>query len=270
MAGAIGRHRRTRNAAHVQLRDRVGRGGEREIVRPGDRSLPRKRRQGGAAGHAGGRQGRSESAHPRGAEIVRARTAILISGRGSNMASLIAAAADPAFPAGIVLVISNVGSAEGLKHAAAAGIATKAIPHKAFASREAFDAALDAALGEAGVQIVCLAGFMRILSDWFVRKWEGRLLNIHPSLLPAFKGVRVHEQALQAGVRVSGCTVHFVVRELDAGPIVAQAAVPVKPDDTPDTLAARVLQAEHKLYPAALRQLAEGKVKLKNGRAVFA
>jgi phosphoribosylglycinamide formyltransferase-1 len=200
---------------------------------------------------------------------VKVRTAILISGRGSNMRSLIAAAADPAFPAEIVLVISNVGSAEGLKHAANAGIATRVIPHKAFVSREAFDAAIDAALNEAGIEIVCLAGFMRILSDWFARKWEGRLLNIHPSLLPAFKGVRVHEQVLQAGVRVTGCTVHFVVPELDAGPIIAQAAVPVELGDTPEALAARVLQAEHKLYPAALEMLAEGRVKLQNGRAVL-
>lgn len=200
---------------------------------------------------------------------MKVRTAILISGRGSNMRSLIAAAADPAFPAEIVLVISNVGSAEGLKHAANAGIATRVIPHKAFVSREAFDAAIDAALNEAGIEIVCLAGFMRILSDWFARKWEGRLLNIHPSLLPAFKGVRVHEQVLQAGVRVTGCTVHFVVPELDAGPIIAQAAVPVELGDTPEALAARVLQAEHKLYPAALEMLAEGRVKLQNGRAVL-
>ena len=200
---------------------------------------------------------------------MRARTAILISGRGSNMRSLIAAA-DPAFPAEIVLVISNIGSAEGLKHAANAGIATKVIPHKPFPSREAFDAEIDAALHEAGVEIVCLAGFMRILSDWFARRWEGRLLNIHPSLLPSFKGVHVHEQVLQAGVRVSGCTVHFVVPELDAGPIVAQATVPVEPGDTPDTLAARVLQVEHKLYPEALKLLAEGKIRLENGRVAFA
>ncbi len=200
---------------------------------------------------------------------MKVHTAILISGRGSNMRSLIAATADPAFPAEIVLVISNVGSAEGLKHAANAGIATRVIPHKAFVSREAFDAAIDAALNEAGIEIVCLAGFMRILSDWFARKWEGRLLNIHPSLLPSFKGVHVHEQALQAGVRISGCTVHFVVPELDAGPIIAQAAVPVELGDTPEALAARVLQAEHKLYPAALEMLAEGRVKLQNGRAVL-
>jgi phosphoribosylglycinamide formyltransferase-1 len=186
------------------------------------------------------------------------------------MRSLIAATADPAFPAEIVLVVSNVGNAEGLKHAANAGIATKVIPHKAYVSREAFDAAIDEALAEADIEIVCLAGFMRILSDGFARKWEGRLLNIHPSLLPSFKGVHVHEQALQAGVRISGCTVHFVVPELDAGPIISQAAVPVEHGDTPDTLAARVLEQEHRLYPEALKLLAEGKVKLEGGRAVFA
>ena len=185
------------------------------------------------------------------------------------MRSLIAAAADPAFPAEIVLVISNVACAEGLAHAAEAGIAGKIIAHKPFPSREAFDAALDEALQDADVEIVCLAGFMRILSDWFARKWEGRLLNIHPSLLPAYKGVHVHERVIAAGEKMSGCTVHFVVPELDAGPIVAQASVPVELGDTPDTLAARILQAEHILYPAALKMLAEGKVRLENGRAVF-
>ncbi|MDE1940040.1 MAG: phosphoribosylglycinamide formyltransferase [Alphaproteobacteria bacterium] len=185
------------------------------------------------------------------------------------MRSLIAAASDPSFPAQIVLVISNVENVEGLTQAAAAGIATKVIPHKSFPSRQAFDAAVDAALSEADVTIVCLAGFMRILSDWFASKWEGRLINIHPSLLPSFKGVHVHEQALTAGVRISGCTVHFVVPELDAGPIIAQAAVPVEHGDTPDRLAARILEQEHKLYPAALKMLAEGGVKLENGRAVF-
>lgn len=197
------------------------------------------------------------------------RVGILISGRGSNMRSLIAAATLPGFPAEIELVISNVGNAEGLDFAAEAGIPTIAIPHKAYDSREDFDRALDTALNHAGVDIVCLAGFMRILSDWFVRRWEGRLLNIHPSLLPLFKGVHVHEQALQAGVRISGCTVHFVVPELDAGPIIAQAAVPVAVNDTPETLAARILAEEHKLYPAALKLLAEDKVRLEAGRAVF-
>ena len=198
------------------------------------------------------------------------RVGILISGRGSNMRSLIAAAATPDYPAEIVLVISNAVNAEGLHHAAAAGIATQFVSHKPYESREAFDAAVSASLEAAAVDIVCLAGFMRILSSWFTRRWEGRLLNIHPSLLPLFKGVHVHEQVLQAGVRVSGCTVHFVVPELDAGPIIAQAAVPVAIDDTPDTLAARVLVEEHKLYPAALKLLAEDRVRLENGRAVFA
>jgi len=201
---------------------------------------------------------------------MKKRVGILISGRGSNMRSLIAAAAAPDFPAEIVLVISNAVNAEGLHHAAAAGIATQVVSHKPYESREAFDAAVSASLEAAAVDIVCLAGFMRILSSWFTRRWEGRLLNIHPSLLPLFKGVHVHEQVLQAGVRVSGCTVHFVVPELDAGPIIAQAAVPVAIDDTPETLAARVLVEEHKLYPAALKVLAEERVRLENGRAVFA
>ena len=199
----------------------------------------------------------------------RIRTAILISGRGSNMRALIEAAKAEDYPAGIALVVSNVADAEGLKFAAASGIATKTISHKGFASREAFDEAVDAMLREAKIEIVCLAGFMRILSAWFAKKWQGHLLNIHPSLLPSFKGVHVHEQALAAGVRVSGCTVHFVVPELDAGPIIAQTAVPVETDDTPDTLAARVLYAEHRLYPHALKMLAGGRVKLGNGRAIF-
>lgn len=197
------------------------------------------------------------------------RVGILISGRGSNMRSLIAAAAAPAFPAEIELVISNVGNAEGLNFAAQADIPTIVIPHKAYETREAFDRAIDTALNNAGIEIVCLAGFMRILSDWFVERWQGRLLNVHPSLLPLFKGVHVHEQALNSGMRVSGCTVHFVVPELDAGPIIAQAAVPVAIDDTPETLAARVLVEEHRLYPAALKLLAEERVWLQNGRAVF-
>ncbi|MDE2352024.1 MAG: phosphoribosylglycinamide formyltransferase [Alphaproteobacteria bacterium] len=201
--------------------------------------------------------------------MSRARTAVLISGRGSNLQALIDASADPKFPAQIVLVISNIEGVYGLERAQRAGIATAVISHKGL-SREAFDAKLDAALEAADVRLVCLAGFMRILSDGFARKWEGRLLNIHPSLLPAFRGVHVHEQALEAGVKFSGCTVHFVVPELDAGPIVEQAVVPVLANDTPDTLAARVLEQEHRIYPEALRLLAEGKVKLQGGRAVFA
>ena len=199
----------------------------------------------------------------------RAKTAVLISGRGSNLQALIDACADPNFPAEIVLVLSNVDGAGGLERARKAGIATKVISHKGLA-REAFDAAIDDALRAAGAEIVCLAGFMRILSDGFARKWEGRLVNIHPSLLPAFKGVHVHERVLAAGVKVSGCTVHFVVPELDAGPIIEQASVPVLADDTPETLAARVLAQEHRIYPHALKLLAEGKVKLEGGKAVLA
>jgi phosphoribosylglycinamide formyltransferase-1 len=200
--------------------------------------------------------------------VSRVRTAVLISGRGSNLKSLIAACAQPGFPAEIVLVISNVGSAGGLTIAGDAGIATKVIAHKQFPSREAFDAAIDAALREAGVALVCEAGFMRIHSDWFVERWQGRILNIHPSLLPKFPGVKVHEQVLAAGETESGATVHFMTLELDAGPIIAQARVPVLPGDTPETLAARVLEQEHVLYPEALRLVAEGRVRLENGKAV--
>lgn len=201
--------------------------------------------------------------------MAKKRTAILISGRGSNMRSLIEAAAAPDFPAEIVLVFANKQEAAGLEFAAAHGIATKAVSHKGYASREAFDAEIDKALAEAGAEIVCLAGFMRILSEGFTRKWEGRMINIHPSLLPSFKGAHAHEMAIEAGVRVSGCTVHFAVAELDSGPIIAQAAVPVDLQDTPDTLAARVLTAEHRIYPEALKLLASGAVRLEDGKAVF-
>jgi phosphoribosylglycinamide formyltransferase-1 len=197
------------------------------------------------------------------------RTAVLISGRGSNLAALIEACRDPDYPAQIALVFSNVETADGLKAAAAAGVPSKVISHKAFASREEFDAAIDAALVEAKIELVCEAGFMRIHSDGFVRKWQGRMLNIHPSLLPSFKGIRVHQQAIDAGVRISGCTVHFIVPELDSGPIIAQAAVPVFPHDTAETLQARILAEEHKLYPAALKLVAEGRVVLREGKTQF-
>jgi len=197
------------------------------------------------------------------------RTAVLISGRGSNLAALIEACREPHYPAEIALVISNVETAEGLAVAAATHIPARTISHKAYATREDFDAAIDAALHDAGIALICEAGFMRIHSDAFVSRWQGRMLNIHPSLLPAFKGIRVHQQAIDAGVRVSGCTVHFVVPELDSGPIISQAAVPVYPDDTAATLQTRVLREEHKLYPAALKLVAEGKVVLRDGRAVF-
>ena len=197
------------------------------------------------------------------------RTAVLISGRGSNLAALIEASRDPSYPAEIALVVSNVETAEGLQVAAAARVPSKTISHKGFATREAFDAAIDAALTGANIELICEAGFMRIHSDGFVRKWQGRMLNVHPSLLPAFKGIRVHQQAIDAGVRISGCTVHFVVPELDSGPIIAQAAVPVYPHDTAETLSARVLVEEHKLYPTALKQVAEGKVVLREGKVVY-
>jgi len=201
--------------------------------------------------------------------VNRARTAVLISGRGSNLKALIEACEDRSFPAEIVLVISNVAAARGLNHAAVAGIPTKVMPHTEFNHREDFDSALDEALQSAKIGIVCLAGFMRLLTETFVQKWRGRLINIHPSLLPSFKGVRVHERAIETGVRISGCTVHFVTPEMDSGPAIAQAAVPVRPGDDADTLAARVLEAEHRLYPLALRLIAGGRVRLEGRRAVF-
>lgn len=200
----------------------------------------------------------------------RKRTAVLISGRGSNMQALIEAATRPRYPAEVVLVISNVSEAHGLVLAGSKGIPTTTILHRSYASREAFDTVVDRTLREFGVEIVCLAGFTRILSCDFVRTWEGRTINIHPSLLPAFKGIhgmRVHRCVLEAGVRISGCTVHFVVPELDSGPIIAQAAVPVLPTDTEESLAARTLAAEHKLYPHALKLLADGAVTLHDGNA---
>lgn len=199
----------------------------------------------------------------------RKRTAVLISGRGTNLQALIDAAKDPAYPAEIALVLSNNADAAGLARADEAGIATQIVSHRGHATREAFDAKLHEALVATRIDIVCLAGFMRILSDEFVRRWEGRLVNIHPSLLPAFKGMGVHARVLEAGVRISGCTVHFVIPELDSGAILAQATVSVFPDDTEQSLAARTLAAEHKLYPLALGLLAAGKVRLENGRAVF-
>jgi len=199
----------------------------------------------------------------------RVRTAVLISGRGSNLRALAEASHAPDYPAEIVLVISNRADAAGLQIACEYGIPAQIVPHGDFESREGFDAAIDAALRNADVSLVCAAGFMRIHSEWFVKRWEGRLINIHPSLLPAFPGIRVHRQALDAGVKISGCTVHFVVPELDSGPIIAQAAVPVLPGDTPETLAARVLEEEHKLYPEVLRLIASGNVRLENARAFF-
>jgi phosphoribosylglycinamide formyltransferase-1 len=197
------------------------------------------------------------------------RVAVLISGRGSNMVALAEAARDPDYPAEIVLVVANDPEAEGLARAAALGLPTRAIDHRGFADRASFDAALDTALRESGARLICLAGFMRILTPGFVEAWAGRMLNIHPSLLPLFKGTRTHMQALSAGVRLHGCTVHFVVPELDAGPIVAQAAVPVREGDDPDSLAARVIVQERRLYPMALALVAGGSARLDGGRVVI-
>jgi phosphoribosylglycinamide formyltransferase-1 len=193
---------------------------------------------------------------------------VLVSGRGSNMASLLEAAAEPGYPAAIVLVLSNRPGAGGLARAEAAGVPTALVDHKAFPDRDRFEHALDGVLREAGAEIICLAGFMRVLTPAFVERWTGRMLNIHPSLLPLFKGLDTHARALAAGVRVHGCTVHYVVPELDSGPIVAQAAVPVRWDDTEATLAARVLEAEHRLYPQALAAVAAGRIRLDGDRAV--
>ena len=192
---------------------------------------------------------------------MKKRVAILISGRGSNMAALIDAAKDPAYPAEIVLVLSNIADAGGLARAREAGIATEVVEHKPFGKdRAAFDRAVHAVLERHRIEIVCLAGFLRLLTPWFVERWSGRLVNIHPSLLPAFKGLETHARAIAAGATQHGATVHFVVPELDSGPIIAQESVPVLPGDTEETLAARVLAVEHRIYPLALKRVAQGDV----------
>jgi phosphoribosylglycinamide formyltransferase-1 len=194
--------------------------------------------------------------------MTRKRVAILISGRGSNMAALIEAATAPDYPAEIALVVSNRPEAGGLALAREAGVTTAVLDHKPFGKdRVAFDAALQTILDRHRIELICLGGFMRLFTAEFTRAWYGRMLNIHPSLLPAFPGLDPHGQALRAGAKTSGATVHFVIPETDAGPIVMQESVPVYPDDTPDTLAARVLEVEHRIYPRALRELAEGRVR---------
>jgi len=191
--------------------------------------------------------------------MAKRRVAILISGRGANMAALIAAANQPDYPAEIAVVLSNRPDAAGLKRAAAEGIATAIVDHARFGrDREAFEQAVQAVLDAHRVEIVCLAGFMRLLTPGLVTRWSGRMLNIHPALLPSFKGLHTHERALAAGVKIHGATVHFVVPDVDSGPIIAQAAVPVLDDDTADALAARVLFAELRIYPLALGLVAAG------------
>ena len=194
---------------------------------------------------------------------------VLISGRGSNLQALIDACAAPGFPARIAIVVSNKADAHGLTRAEQAGIPTAVVDHKAYPDRESFDRAVDKALRAAGVELVCLAGFMRILSAAFVGGWHDRLINIHPSLLPAFKGLDTHQRALDAGVRITGCTVHFVRPAMDDGPIIVQAAVPVLPGDDADTLAGRILESEHVIYPLALRLVAEGRISVVGEKAVY-
>lgn len=199
----------------------------------------------------------------------RKNVAILISGRGSNMTALLEAARDPSYPARICGVLSNRSDARGLEIAEAAGIATASIDHKAFPDRASFDRAIDGQLANWQTELVALAGFMRIFDDGFVARWHGRMINIHPSLLPLFKGLNTHQRALDAGVRIHGCTSHFVNAGVDDGPIILQAAVPVLADDDAESLAARVLSAEHRLYPEALRLAASGAVTLEGDRAVM-
>jgi phosphoribosylglycinamide formyltransferase 1 len=195
------------------------------------------------------------------ATVNKKRVAVLISGRGSNMTALIEAAKADDYPAAIVLVISNLPDAAGLAQARAEGVVTVVIDHRPFGDdRDAFERALDAELRQHRIDLVCLAGFMRLFTTNFVERWRGRMLNIHPALLPQFKGLHTHRRALAAGVKEHGATVHFVVPEMDAGPIVAQEAVPVLAADSEDSLAARVLAVEHRLYPLALRLVAEGRV----------
>ncbi|MFV3073422.1 phosphoribosylglycinamide formyltransferase [Niveispirillum fermenti] len=197
---------------------------------------------------------------------MKLRLGVLISGRGSNLQALIDAARDQDFPAEVALVISNKADAPGLERARAAGIPAIVLKPRDYADKPSHEAAMTEALDAAGVGLVCLAGYMRLLSPWFVARWHDRLINIHPSLLPAFPGLDTHARAIATGVRFHGCTVHFVRVEMDEGPILVQAAVPVADDDTPDTLAARVLVQEHRAYPLAVRLIAEGRVGVQGNR----
>lgn len=202
--------------------------------------------------------------------VAKLRLGVLISGRGSNLQALIDASADPAYPAEIALVLSNVPGVAGLDRAKAAGLPTRVIDHRAFPGRPAFEEALHAALADARVELVCLAGFMRLLTDGFVERWRDRVINIHPSLLPAFRGLHVHERVIAQGGRFSGCTVHFVRPAMDDGPIIIQAAVPVLAEDSAEMLAARVLAEEHRVLPLAVRLIAEGRVRIDQERVLVA
>ncbi len=198
--------------------------------------------------------------------MAKLKVAVLISGRGSNLQSLIEATGEVDHPATIVSVISNIPGVGGLNRAANAGIANHVINHNDFADREGFEAALHQTLLEAGAELVCLAGFMRLLGDEFVKLWHNRIINIHPSLLPSFRGLNVHDRVVESGVRFSGCTVHFVRPAMDDGPIIIQACVAVPPDSSPNDLAARVLAQEHRVYALAVRMIAEGRIRVVNER----
>jgi len=201
--------------------------------------------------------------------VSRKRTAIFISGRGSNMRALIEAASNPRYPAEIALVLSNRPEAEGLAIAKGLGINTAAVDHKIHAGRENFEASVQVLLEIHRIELICLAGFLRLLTPSFVRAWEGRVINVHPALLPAYRGLHTHERALADGVKIHGCTVHFVVPAVDEGPIIAQAAIAVRDSDTSQTLAGRVLEQEHRIYPAALAAVAAGRIRLSGNRVFF-
>ena len=202
--------------------------------------------------------------------MTRKRVGVLISGRGSNMAALIEAAKTPDYPAEITLVLSNRPDAGGIATARGQSFATEIVDHTQFGKdRAAFERAMQGVLERHRIEIVCLAGFMRLLTPWFIERWQNRMLNIHPALLPSFKGLDTHARALAAGVKLHGATVHFVVPDMDSGPIVAQGALAVRDDDTKETLAARVIKLEHRLYPLALRLLAEGRARVVEGRCLI-
>tara|TARA_R110000824_G_scaffold307619_2_gene495164 strand:+ start:54164 stop:54823 length:660 start_codon:yes stop_codon:yes gene_type:complete len=201
--------------------------------------------------------------------VAKLKVAVFISSRGTNMQSLVRACQTPDFPAEIACVLSNNLEAAGLKFAADNSIPTRTIDHRDFETREAFEAEITAYLEDLQIDLICLAGFMRLLTEEFVNRWRDRILNIHPSLLPAFKGLHVHERAIESGARFTGCTVHFVRPEMDNGPIIAQAVVPILEKDTPDELAARILEQEHRIYPLALKLVAEGRVKIHGPRAMI-
>jgi len=199
--------------------------------------------------------------------MAKLKLGVLISGRGTNLQALLDAAANPSFPAEVAIVISNRPGAGGLERAREAGAPTLVVDHKGFPDRPAFETELNAVLTDAGVELVCLAGFMRLLTPTFVNRWAGKAINIHPSLLPAFPGLDTHQRAIDAGARFAGATVHFLSAEMDAGPVILQAATPILADDDADALAARVLEAEHEIYVRAVRWIAEGRVRLDGARA---